>query len=780
MISHTHPSYFDTPVSKRPSFKYKGRSQSIPEVSIITPFYNTGDIFWETFHCVINQSFQNFEWIIINDCSSDPGSITLLTEAAQKDKRIKIIQNTENLGPAASRNRGIATAKGDYLFFVDSDDLVELTMIEKCWIFLQVNEEFAFCNSWHTGFGAETYLWSKGFEVGKKLLYENVIQPTFLARKKMFDIVSFDESIKDGFEDWDFWLRCAQAGFWGYTINEFLYWYRRTPNIVQKWKTWDFGEKMQSFKDGLKAKYEERFRFYFPSPKLSHFSKGIPVNKKFAGKLDINPLERTGKKRILLFIPWMSMGGADKFNIDLIRGLTEKEWEITIITTQRSNNPWYSEFSKFTDDIIVLHNYSHEAYFPQVIEYLVTSRSPDSILITNSEFGYYLVPFLKLAFPHIPLADYNHMEEAYWNNGGHPRQSVIYQEHFQKNIVSSNHLKAWMISQGADGNKIEVVTTNSDHKKYGPSEEVRKKVRQGLGVDDNLCLISFSGRITAQKQPKVLINTIFELSKMVKDGYVLAVAGDGPDMSMIRELVKMHGITDKVWFLGELTNSATIELLQASDIFFLPSLWEGISLAVYEAMTAGLPVVGADVGGQRELVIPGTGYLINRSDEATEAKAYASILASLVTNPGLRKKIGNSARERIESQFSLEQMWDKMNALLSNLEFENNSLRVSEIKGALEQVYALMMHEKRVADQLWNDITYIKGQASQDNSVSFHNPDIEEEIRGYKHHIDELTKWYYKEYEVLPLWYKRVGHVIKAFQGHRTFTSLMKKDNSHA
>jgi hypothetical protein len=104
--------------------------------------------------------------------------------------------------------------------------------------------------------------------------------------------------------------------------------------------------------------------------------------------------------------------------------------------------------------------------------------------------------------------------------------------------------------------------------------------------------------------------------------------------------------------------------MAAADIFFLPSKWEGIALSLYEAMACSLPVVGADVGGQRELVTPECGVLMARSDEETEAEQYAQVLAELLEDPRRCQEMGQAGRRRVEAHFRLGQMGEKMVFLL--------------------------------------------------------------------------------------------------------------------
>ena len=97
-----------TPPERKVTYKYKSTAKyETPEVSIITPFYNVSDIFRETVSCILGQSFQNFEWIIVDDCSGNEESIAMLEEIKALDSRIKVIRADQNGGPGAARNIGI-------------------------------------------------------------------------------------------------------------------------------------------------------------------------------------------------------------------------------------------------------------------------------------------------------------------------------------------------------------------------------------------------------------------------------------------------------------------------------------------------------------------------------------------------------------------------------------------------------------------------------------------------------------------------------------------------
>lgn len=94
------------------------------KVSIIVPVYNAEHFLNKTIDSIINQSFKDFEVLLIDDCSSDK-SLEILYQYADKDKRVKIIRNTKNLGVAKTRNKGVEIASGEWIAFLDSDDYWE-------------------------------------------------------------------------------------------------------------------------------------------------------------------------------------------------------------------------------------------------------------------------------------------------------------------------------------------------------------------------------------------------------------------------------------------------------------------------------------------------------------------------------------------------------------------------------------------------------------------------------------------------------------------------------
>ena len=137
----------------------------------------------------------------------------------------------------------------------------------------------------------------------------------------------------------------------------------------------------------------------------------------------------------------------------------------------------------------------------------------------------------------------------------------------------------------------------------------------------------------------------------------LVIVGDGPVRPQVEALVDELGLREVVWLAGE--RSDVPALMQGMDVFVLPSLAEGISNTVLEAMASGLPVIASDVGGNPELVDAGvTGFLVPPAD----TEAWADAMRRLATGDAAAR-MGQAARLRVEQEFSLDRMVGQYQAL---------------------------------------------------------------------------------------------------------------------
>jgi len=662
MIDPNKPDFSNTPVSERRArFGYApAAAVTRPAVSILTPYYNAGEHFPATARSVLQQSLQNFEWLIVNDCSQDAESLRVLDEYRNADPRIRVIDHETNGGPSRARNTGYAAARAPYVVQIDADDLLEPTAAEKWLWFLETHPEVGFVKGYSVGFDAQHYLWTRGFHCNEQFLEENPVQPNGLVRRQVHaDAGGYDETNREGLEDWDFWLRCATAGHWGTTIPEYLDWYRRRESHRDRWHNWDDGSRQQSFHARLKARYTHLAGSRFPRIEARHPAQyeDVATELPFA-----NPLTKE-RPRLLLVLPWMTMGGSDKFSLDLLAQATAMGWEVTVAATRDGDNAWLHEFTRYTPDAFILGNYIPVSDYPRFLHYLIESRRPDAVLLTHSLLGYQLLPYLRSRCPDTPFLDYCHIEEHGWKNGGYPRFGSGYQELLDLNVVSSEYLKRWMVGRGADPDRIEVCYTGIDPGVWKPDVAAREAFRESLGLSSDDVVILFAGRLHPQKQPMVLARTLVALAKRGL-AFHAVIAGEGEDRSAFEAAIARTPAAGRIHMIGAVSMDTMKQAMPGADIFFLPSQWEGIALSAYEAMSCGVAFVGADVGGQRELVTEGTGLLIQRADQDTEVRRYTDVLAGLIADPEKRRRVAESGRARVAS-FSLTAMGEKMLACVA-------------------------------------------------------------------------------------------------------------------
>ena len=150
-------------------------------------------------------------------------------------------------------------------------------------------------------------------------------------------------------------------------------------------------------------------------------------------------------KRILCWFPHLEIGGADKFNLDLLRGLKERGYNITIVTTVPAQHRWFKSFYEITPDIFHLPELLHYGHWLAFARYMLESRHVDICFISNAYYAYYLLPLLRRDFPDVAFVDYTHTEDPGWRAGGYPRVSCQFSEFLDRHIVTSNKLASHFI-----------------------------------------------------------------------------------------------------------------------------------------------------------------------------------------------------------------------------------------------------------------------------------------------------------------------------------------------
>ncbi len=228
-----------------------------PLLTVVMPAYNTEKYIKEAIDSVLNQTFQNFELLIINDGSTDG-----TTEVVKKfnDKRIRLIELSKNKGIAHCRNLGLKEAKGEYLAWIDSDDINLPTRFEKQINFLEENQDFGGCGTWLSRFKGDKTLYvlkvyANSEKIRAALLFKPASIPNSTAMLRMNEIKKhelwYNEELKIA-EDYDFIFRCSRK-FNFSNIQEVLYKYRDSETSIMK----EYEDQDQKSFDILKTVFEK-------------------------------------------------------------------------------------------------------------------------------------------------------------------------------------------------------------------------------------------------------------------------------------------------------------------------------------------------------------------------------------------------------------------------------------------------------------------------------------------------------------------------------------------
>lgn len=185
----------------------------MPKVSVIMSVYNTEKFLSDAIESILRQDFSDFEFLILDDCSTD-NSYKILQKYAKKDARIKIFQNPKNMGISYTRNCLIAFSESDFIATQDSDDMSFKNRLSLQYDFLQKNPDFAVVS------GNNVIINEKGNVVGKRKysddISKNILkkspisQPSSMFRKQIFYEVGGYNKNLDYAEDYDLWLKMYQ------------------------------------------------------------------------------------------------------------------------------------------------------------------------------------------------------------------------------------------------------------------------------------------------------------------------------------------------------------------------------------------------------------------------------------------------------------------------------------------------------------------------------------------------------------------------------------------
>ena len=197
--------------------------------------------------------------------------------------------------------------------------------------------------------------------------------------------------------------------------------------------------------------------------------------------------------------------------------------------------------------------------------------------------------------------------------------------------------------------KIRTIINGVDTVKFSPPKD-KNAAKRKLGIDPSAFVVGSVGRMDKVKNYDMLLNAVSNI--MTGPRFCVVLVGDGPERNHLQSLAVEKSIHN-IHFTGKQNQENVINYLQAFDLFVLPSISQGISNTILEAMACGLHVIATDVGGNKELIENNkTGSLIPSCDVA----ALADRILQCLENPQESYQIGQADLKKCQASFSLDRM----------------------------------------------------------------------------------------------------------------------------
>ena len=352
------------------------------------------------------------------------------------------------------------------------------------------------------------------------------------------------------------------------------------------------------------------------------------------------------RKKVVFAINHLGIGGAENMLIEQVKHLDRSRFEPYVITLLP--NPAVNVSSKIPVDVkFTEFKFSGIFDFRSFYELWTFLKWEKIDAIITNLFDTNLVARTAAILARVPvIISYEH------NIYEHKKSWQIVADQllarFTKKILvgSSEVLKFTSKQERLPRSKFQL-NFNSISLKFGGVKRNRSQVLLKHGFPEDYIYIVTAGSLTPQKGHTYLVDAIYQMKQQGVIGFKTLIFGRGMLREELLKQIQRLDLTEEVKLMGI---GPAEEIMAISDIFTLPSLWEGLSIALLEAMDAGCPIVATKVSGTNEALEDGVnGLLVGPKDSSELSAAFRRLIGDNV----LRQKLANRAKERVK-KFSIE------------------------------------------------------------------------------------------------------------------------------
>lgn len=337
-------------------------------------------------------------------------------------------------------------------------------------------------------------------------------------------------------------------------------------------------------------------------------------------------------------------GGAEKLLVDIATGLPPEFTSVGVMMCESWSG---RELRKRGIDVTVMPlRRAFDAGWPIRFARFLREHAVDAV--QSHEFTANVYASMGARLAGVPIVCTTHGKN-YWPHALYRRTAYRWAARNARAFVAVSADLAEFIAGtlGVARSRVHILRNGIDPSVFECDARARVDVRAELSIGPTQPLLLACGELTPVKGHEYLLRALQQLAKEGSNA-VVVLAGDGPLRADLEAFARSLDISARVRFLGFRTDVPA--LLSAADIFVMPSLSEGLPLALLEAMSVGVPVVATAVGGVPEVIRTGvTGWLAPASD----ADALARALLEVLQNPGARERVIKDARLLCRTQYDL-------------------------------------------------------------------------------------------------------------------------------
>lgn len=654
-----------------------------PLVSVVMPVYNASLFLKEAIESILNQTYENFEFIIINDGSTD-ASLQIIESF--NDPRIKLVNNERNLGIIKTRNKGLQLAKGKYIANMDADDISLPTRLEKQIAFLEKHPDVVILASklvLINQFNDEIGIWPEDDGVvtnegiSKTLPIINCIgQPTVMMRRDVVTSIMYNDRYIHN-EDWGLWLDILALNYRISKLPEVLLRYRQHESsttisanklgvnkkiISFKYKYVKYKLAHLKFKNTdkrvLTSLVKDMTKYILESISPSLYSivlSLIKLNKlsfikqffkaRKILKNDIKPIS------LIYFFPSFHTGGADRVHASILEAVNQLN-SYGIITSKSDNDAFYDKFSKYSTVIEVYDLLKLEITKRWLTKKInsICQNNQVKIFGCNSEFFYQIVSTVSAKTICIDLV------HAFVHNyeQGPEKWSLSCIDRLANRIVINNKTKQDFIELYK---KHHIADTFLENIVIIPN--FIEPVTQLPEKENNCLKIGFIGRGSEEKR----VDLIAKLAKQISEK---------------NTSIEFHFVGDVKWaipsnlhqyciFHEVISNDIELQKLYSQfHIVIIASTREGFPMVIMEGMMQGAVPISTNVGGISEHIFSNkNGFLINSVSEIDIINEFEEKINYLNLNRDVMYNMSSSAQQYALTHFSKEFFYKSYSRLLN-------------------------------------------------------------------------------------------------------------------